>query len=660
MSEKQLRDKKQPPQADLGEFDPSIPNDMFPILAHQPLSAPCYRQDSGVWCNLATLTNCAQFHQGKWPTGGLGSLWGETGLWYLAGQGKQDHERAYFWQDTLKAVGMLDEEHAGEFSNGYRNDFFEFKLWLFPSRNPDDWRQRWDEFKAYVESVLWGKRERGLARRPVALGWHHTRLITGSDGENIYLNDSGGGHWVVMPWENLRQDVINAIANASDDDVKKEGFGTLFFLAPPRPEKNRRGALWVREHLTNSPGGLVLRRGGAVISTWQWGGVDGHTDGCYFKDANHALIANKRFGCAFSLEPGDALEYRFAIQNTTFTTYRYSATVQLFSGAEEGELVPVSGPIAHPEVEVKGRPLRPNQSPGHTETQPFTGVLPAENLTGGLYTVKFTLLQGTEVQDVKYIAFAVGYDEKRIFGSFYHDYRAKYDDLWNQGWQLHILDTHTEKDMLLYSAVWRKDRQRETQLYELQPQELRKQYDELHGQGWRLQQLNTVAVNNQLRFNAILRPGEGAEMLVFGRRYEEYRPQYDQLWRQGWRLHLLNVVVLDQTPLYTAVWRPGGQDEIQVYGWTYRNFLAKQEELRKAGWGLHSLNPYVLNHQTFYTAVWRRSREKEILACGLDEGQLQNKCDELWEEGMRLHRLSSYLLNNCRLYDGVWRPSKPN
>lgn len=90
MSDSRFRDQRHSPQASqLKNPLVSAPRKRF-VRVHEdsitkmlhpaPLSAPCYWQESGFWCNLASLTNCVQFHIGKWPGGGLGSTWGETGL----------------------------------------------------------------------------------------------------------------------------------------------------------------------------------------------------------------------------------------------------------------------------------------------------------------------------------------------------------------------------------------------------------------------------------------------------------------------------------------------------------------------------------------------------------------------------------------------------
>ena len=77
-------------------------------LINLPLSTANYWQQTCCWCNLAAITNCVQYHRGEWPSGGLGSTWGETAIWYLSGKGQQPSDVGYFWESTLQFVGVLN------------------------------------------------------------------------------------------------------------------------------------------------------------------------------------------------------------------------------------------------------------------------------------------------------------------------------------------------------------------------------------------------------------------------------------------------------------------------------------------------------------------------------------------------------------------------
>lgn len=145
---------------------------------------------------------------------------------------------------------------------------------------------------------------------------------------------------------------------------------------------------------------------------------------------------------------------------------------------------------------------------------------------------------------------------------------------------------------LTVSAVWQPDSGGEIQLYDVPYTDYRKKYDELWNQGWRLHLLENRVVNNQVRYTAVWRPSTSGEIQVYEWAYADYRKKYDELWNQGWRLHILNNVVVNEQVRYTAVWRPGTAGEIQVYQWPYADYRKKYDELWQQGWRLKLINTY--------------------------------------------------------------------
>ena len=97
--------------------------------------------------------------------------------------------------------------------------------------------------------------------------------------------------------------------------------------------------------------------------------------------------------------------------------------------------------------------------------------------------------------------------------------------------------------------------QAETQLYDVSYEEYRAKYDQLWPQGWRLKLLSTYVAGDQVRYTAVWQRGTEGETQLYDVSYQEYRAKYDQLWPQGWRLKLLNVYVVGGQVRYTAVWR---------------------------------------------------------------------------------------------------------
>jgi hypothetical protein len=131
--------------------------------------------------------------------------------------------------------------------------------------------------------------------------------------------------------------------------------------------------------------------------------------------------------------------------------------------------------------------------------------------------------------------------EIQVYGWRYEDYRAKYDELWPQGWRLKLLDAYVLNGEVRYTAVWQPSTDGEIQLYGWTYDALRAEYDVLWGQGWRLKLLDAYVLNGEVRYVAVFQPSEEGEIQVYGWRYEDYRAKYDELWPQGWRLKLLTV-----------------------------------------------------------------------------------------------------------------------
>ena len=63
----------------------------------EPLSVPTYRQNTPAWCSPTAMTNLVQYHEGGWPAGGLGAVWGESSNYYLAGQATQPFDHGFYF-----------------------------------------------------------------------------------------------------------------------------------------------------------------------------------------------------------------------------------------------------------------------------------------------------------------------------------------------------------------------------------------------------------------------------------------------------------------------------------------------------------------------------------------------------------------------------------
>jgi hypothetical protein len=92
---------------------------------------------------------------------------------------------------------------------------------------------------------------------------------------------------------------------------------------------------------------------------------------------------------------------------------------------------------------------------------------------------------------------------------------------------------------LRYTAVWRPSTDGEIQVYGWTYEDYRAKYDELWPQGWRLKLLEVYMDGGIPRYTAVWQPSIEGEIQVYGWTYEDYRATYDGLWDRGWRLSQL-------------------------------------------------------------------------------------------------------------------------
>ena len=228
------------------------------ISIFDPLAVPTYRQMTPAWCSPTAMTNLIQYHQGAWPAGGLGSVWGESSNWYLAGKTGQPGVEGRFFHQLMSSGGYPAPQDVKQ---SFSNEVAEVIIWNWIAlvdsgfSDPTFANILFNSFQAYVEHYLWGD---WGARRPIAFGSSlvaHSRTITGSDGEVFYLNNpSSGSLNETKSWEVYRQEVI-----ASLTAEKIEVADTVVILTEPRPANERRGVIWLLPSDDNGfPGSVAL------------------------------------------------------------------------------------------------------------------------------------------------------------------------------------------------------------------------------------------------------------------------------------------------------------------------------------------------------------------------------------------------------------------
>jgi len=375
---------------------------MFSLL--EPLTVPTYPQRTPAWCSPTAMTNLVQYHQGAWPVGGYGSLWGESSNWYLAGQAGQPFDHGYFFHWLLGAGGYPVPENVKQSFSNENHDVF---IWNWKGAihtvytlenseiviaNHAFADSLFDAFKAYIEQHVWGANG---ASRPIAWGSSlagHSRTITGSDGEILFYNDPGSGSLnQSFSWEAYRQTVLDSLTAE-----KVEIIDTVVLHADPRPEQQRRGVLWLEPSTDTYAGAVALLRGPDLnpITNWHWDGELDHNFGYFFEDLSTSLPLDPNLGSQFqSIHNDDAVEYGFTVFNISDQVYDYRVEVTITS---ETDHVPLTLPST--EVSLNG---------GQKTFFNPAGNFLLKELSSGFYRLQFTLYQSGVVQDVKYVHFRV-------------------------------------------------------------------------------------------------------------------------------------------------------------------------------------------------------------------------------------------------------------
>jgi len=372
---------------------------------HDPLAVPTYPQRTSSWCSPTALTNLVQYHQGGWPAGGLGSVWGTSSNWYLAGKAGQAFDHGFFFHWLLGAGGY---SVPADVKQSFSNSDLEVIIWNWRAAiytikpGPENLEIKvynaayadalFEAFHAYVEHYLWGANG---ARRPVAWGSSlagHSRTITGSDGTVFYNNNpSSGSLNSVVAWADYRQQVLQSIA-----EPKVEVIDTVVLTADPRPEQERRGVLWLLNADSSINGSVAMVSGvdDSAVTHWTWDGELQHDNGYYHLDLTGTLPENEIFGSEFQLQhPDDRVEVGYSIMNISDSPYDFQGKVTLYFENFE-EIDHFIGPVA-------------SLSPGQREPYATIVDYPLQDLNPGLYTLKIFIQQEGVVQDVKYVQFMV-------------------------------------------------------------------------------------------------------------------------------------------------------------------------------------------------------------------------------------------------------------
>ena len=78
-----------------------------------------------------------------------------------------------------------------------------------------------------------------------------------------------------------------------------------------------------------------------------------------------------------------------------------------------------------------------------------------------------------------------------MYGQRYVDFQKSYDELWKDGWRIHLLQNYRVDNELFFNATWRKGQAGEVQWYGLTVNTFGPKWQELAKTGWRIRLLDT-------------------------------------------------------------------------------------------------------------------------------------------------------------------------
>lgn len=385
-------------------------------FALSPLQVPQYPQRTQAWCVPTALTDVAQFHVGSWPAGGLGSAWGETSNWYLAGKNGQPPDMGTWFHEVLSAGGFSAPEDVFQ---SFSSSELEVLIWHWgqPGWGVEEAEALWQAYRAYVESTLWGSTR---SPRPVAYASsieEHSKVLTGSSGGTLYINEPGTGGsntGVNIPsnWETHHQLVLSLAEQAAEaaatptalPTLEASGGGgisgpfeviaTMVLLSDPRPEVERRGVLWLTPATPSQPGAVALRRGPAhtIAAGWNWDGAGQHDLGYFYDDRLGGLPADPILDHAFTyLGPQDDLLLTYSVVNIDDKPRTYHVA---------GFLLPEGGGTSAIFSHDVAGPIAPGEAAFDLQA-----TLPLAGLPPGQHVLKFVLSLEDVVQDTKFVTF---------------------------------------------------------------------------------------------------------------------------------------------------------------------------------------------------------------------------------------------------------------
>ena len=360
-----------------------------PILKPKPeqkevLQVPWYYQSGIPWCAPTSLTAMLRYYDFDETASNIGLT-----VWV-------DPLNASFGQST--ALGPWQTARAqlqprdsgggwGAMDNLGLKGKYTIYLWDAAAFLPDSGAKGgYDDFKVYtilVNTGIFGL----IDRRPMVMivdNWWHSVTVVGIDGDGLYYHDSNGSIAFKRTWDQFQQDAT---------DWKKDSAGKQVFVQTIWTGVLNTGAPGVSvKNVNKRRGSLVLARSDisfqdtqGTTASLEWDGANPHTYGYYFPSPSAS--ASSSLGAV--AQPGQALNYRYRIANVTNVSLTYTGEVAL----------------ANSDGSVIGSPVSTSSTVGaYTIGSYVNGTFTVPN-TNGAAMIRFRLLQGGQLQDVKFYHF---------------------------------------------------------------------------------------------------------------------------------------------------------------------------------------------------------------------------------------------------------------
>lgn len=136
--------------------------------------------------------------------------------------------------------------------------------------------------------------------------------------------------------------------------------------------------------------------------------------------------------------------------------------------------------------------------------------------------------------------------ETQYFSLEFDDYKAKNEALAKDGWRVHILNNYVLNGKVLYTAVWRNTGNTpQTQVWGWKYPDFKAKYDELWKDGWRLHVLSNYVLNGAVHYTAVWnKPEDKDEAKVYSFEYTDFRAKDETLRSQGYRLFIVNTYAI--------------------------------------------------------------------------------------------------------------------